>query len=495
MITTNCITGTLDPYVPSAEKPWTQVRAAHLFRRMGFGANLSELNSALAQNPSDLVDSIINAALSKPSTPMPEWGDWSLSDYDEDTIQEQAIQQVYEWITQWMEEMVKPNNFREKLIFFWHNHFVTRLNDYNCPSYMYQYHKVLETHALGNFKALTTAMGVNPAMLFFLNGVQNTRFQPNENYARELYELFTLGEGNGYTQEDIEETARALTGWNGVSEACAAIDFVPSFHDPGQKTIFGKTANWGYGGVHENLFTERKDAIAKHICTKIYTYFVLPEVDEAIVDQLATILKDNNFELEPVFRTLFKSEHFFDQASINTIIKGPLEMMLGYVREINVPYALYFRTELGYNELFLSIYFQAANLGQQLYNPVNVAGWPGNRAWMNSTSLPGRWAISDSFVYFGYEDFKDVYINFAKDISNNANDPALITQLIIDYFIPGGLQSPAYYEQATMVFKAGIPENYFMDGSWNLDWEEETVAAQVAFLIQHISRLPEYQLL
>ena len=140
---------------------------------------------------------------------------------------------------------------------------------------MYEYHHLLQKHALGNFKEFVKEMGLTPAMLVFLDGFQNTRFQPNENFARELYELFTLGVDNGYTQSDIVETAKAVSGWNGldINNLCGTVDFIPSFWDPAKKTIFGKTGNWTYNDVIDLLFTERPVQISEYICRKLYKHF------------------------------------------------------------------------------------------------------------------------------------------------------------------------------------------------------------------------------
>ncbi len=500
MVTTlNCATGTLDPYVPSTERPWTRRRIAHLAKRMGFGASPAQIEAIYNSNtnPTDLVDTIIDNAIAKPITPEPEWAYWQVSDYgNPDTVGDQAIQQIYEWITTWIGEMASNNNFKEKLELFWHNHFVTRLDDYNCPSYMYQYHKILKENVLGNFKTFTHAIGTTPAMLVFLNGVQNTRFEPNENYARELMELFTMGEGNGYTQQDIVEVARALTGWNDVdtTDFCGPIGFQPFFHDNGMKTIFEQTGTWDYDDVHNLIFEHRGNETAQYICTKLYSYFVNPEIDETIVNELAATFIANDFDLVPVYRRLFKSEHFFDEANMDIQVKSPIDMMVTYLRESEFPHEQYFDAELNYNQLYLFLYFQASNLGQQLLNPINVAGWSGNRAWVNSSTLVGRWQIMDALIFEGYENFKYILIDFAKNISDNSSDPEFITQLIIDHFLPVGLQSPQDYERATNIFKSDyVPSNYFEDGTWTLDYDEDVVAAQVALLMRHISRIPEFQ--
>lgn len=495
MIVTNCATGTIAPYVPSTERPWNRQRAAHLYKRLKFGATFEEIEAALSLNPLDIIDNIINETLAEPIPTDPEWADWSLSSYGQDMIGEQAISQSYQLIDRWMTDML-TKGFKERLMLFWHNHFVTRIDDYGCPSYMYQYYKLLNTHALGNFKDFTHKMGTNPAMLMFLNGAQNSRFEPNENYARELFELFTLGESNGYTQKDIEETARALTGWVNVSEICAEINFAAFHFDQGEKTIFGQTGNWNYNELHDILFTERRNEIATHICTQIYTYFVSTEIDEDIIAEMATTFKANDFELTPVFRQLFKSEHFFDEANMNTKVKSPLDMVMNYMKEAKFPITDYYDEALGYNEVMINVYFICSQLGQELFNPINVAGWEGDRIWINNNILTGRWLTIDRFLGSTATDeaLISTLIDLAKGISDNSSDPDFITQLIVDFMIPQGLQNPEDYAKATQAFKWEVPENYFQDGSWNLDWEVDIIGGQMYYLLRHISRIPEFQL-
>jgi len=272
----NCNISSLTPYVPSSNMPWNVKRIQHLFRRLGFGANPVKISQALSLQPDALIDQLLNEAINLPTSPAPFWANWTISKY---TDPNEYIAQNIEWTVQWSKEML-TQGVREKMALFWHNHFVTELDKYRCPSWQYEYHKILQGYAFGNFKDFVKAIGRTPAMLVYLNGVQNTRFEPNENYARELYELFTLGRDNGYTQQDIQETARALTGWNGFTELCAPITFVNAFFDNGQKSIFGRTGNWNYDTLHDVLFEQRANQIATFVCTKIYRAFVSPTVDE-----------------------------------------------------------------------------------------------------------------------------------------------------------------------------------------------------------------------
>ncbi len=481
MINFNCVTGTLAPYEPGVDAPWNKRRIQHLYRRLGFGLRPDQLEAALDAAPSEWVDALIDAAIDKPLPAEPEWAYWTVADYES---QEQAIEQIGVWRRQWLTDML-TDGVRERIALFWHNHFVTRLNDYNCPSYLYQYHRLLQQYALGNFRDFVYEIGKTPAMLVFLNGIQNTRFSPNENYARELYELFTLGADNGYTQADIVDTARALTGWNGVDDYCGPIDFVPFLHDDGaDKTIFGQTGNWGYDEVHEILFNQRGELIAEYICRKIYAFFVSPEVDETIVGELAGVFLENDFELAPVFRQLFKSEHFFDDAIIGIKVKSPLDFHLHYLVEGNFTFED--------QQLLDGLLYLNAQLGQDLFNPVDVAGWQGDRSWVDSNTMTGRWQSLRLFLFYAYENYPAELVDLARNLTNDSNDPYFIVQQIVEHFLPNGLQTADAYDRATTVFKGEIPENYYEDGQWSLYWD--TAPAQVALLLDHLLRQPEFQL-
>lgn len=481
MLVTNCATGSLAVYEPSPAVPWNRLRAQHLYRRLGFGADAATIETALARRPADLVDELLTKARNEPLFAPPEWADWSYNDYTDfnNQLQEQAI----DFARIWANAML-AGSVRENFSLFWHNHLVTKFETYLCPSYLYQYHRLLQRHALGNFRAMVEEVGKTPAMLIFLNGVQNNALQPNENYARELYELFTLGRDNGYTQADIVNTARALTGWNGFTTLCEPIGYLPWLHDQGNKTIFGRTGNWDYDDVHDILFSERAQQISHYICTKLYRHYIHPEVDESIVAGLAATFRNANWEIAPVLRQLFQSEHFFDEAVVAVQIKSPVNLFIQYIREAGYPFNEYDRD--------VALYI-ASQLGQQFFNPPDVAGWPGHRAWVNTNTLTGRWQGIDYYLLQAFQQEPASLVELAKQLAGeNATDPYLVTQELIDYFVPKGLPDNEAYERATAVFKWQIPQNYFDTGQWNLYWD--TVATQVALLLRHISRLPEFQL-
>ncbi len=470
--------------------PWNLQRSIHLHRRINFGASAQRIKDALNQNPIDIINDFLDNASNLPLAPEPEWSEWSISDYSSDNqIRNQQIAAQYiEWTTGWMND-IKNNGLRDQMSWFWHNHFVTRLEDYICPSWMYQYHRLLQKYALGNFKEFVREMGITPAMLVFLNGIQNTRFNPNENYARELYELFTLGVDNGYTQEDIINTARALSGWSGidVNDLCGEVEFINTFWDPGEKTIFGRTGNWGYDDVINILFEERAVQISEYIAGKLYRHFINPKGHEDIIKQLGTVFRDSNFEIKDLLNAIFTSEHFFDEANIGTVIPGHIEYFITFVKEMGFA---------DNSELNSFILYSADDFDQRMFNPIDVAGWPGNRDWINSSTLGYRWeGITNIMGYYYALNNNQIQelVSFAKTLADGRNnDEVYITQQIVNFLLPKGFQHQAEYEDALMVFKSEIPENYFEDGTWNLDWE--FAPAQIFYLINHIAHSPEFQL-
>lgn len=476
----SCNSGTLNQFIPTLQNPWNKRRVQHFYRRLGFSATTVEIEQALIQSPSTFIENAINEVVNLPQTTPPIWAYMVESDYTD--IDSEIPEQHNEWFLEWENDMLN-NPLRGRFTLFWSNHFVTRMEDYWCSSWMYNYYSVLQKYSFGNFKEFVFEIGIAPAMLVFLNGYQNTAEEPNENYARELYELFTLGVNNGYTQNDIIETARALTGYTAINEFCAPINFNSNDFDATEKTIFAKTGNWGYTDVIDILFEERGTQIATYICEKLYKYFVSPNVDSTIVSELASTFINSNFELIPVYKQLFKSEHFFDTNAIGVIIKSPLDIFNIYFRETG------FQTN---PELLLNVLGLSSTIGQTLFEPIDVAGWQGDHDWINSSTLAGRWNAFDYYLWWLWENHKENLRGFAISLSGTINDPSIIAHTIVNHFISNGLQTEVDYEIATDIFKDQVPQNYYEDGSWNLDWE--TVPYQVIVLLLHIIRLPEFQL-
>ncbi|HRK27342.1 MAG TPA: DUF1800 domain-containing protein [Chitinophagales bacterium] len=492
----SCATGSINPFVPSANMPWNRRRVAHLYRRMGFGATNQQITAGLAMSPTALVDQIIDQSIALPLPPPPVWYDWTrfpiddYTDYGDDSYQHRM-----QWTRLWFTDMI-TKGFREKMALFWHNHFVTGWDSYTCSAYLYQYHKILQQYALGSFRDFAHNIGITPAMLLYLNGNQNEAGSLNENYARELMELFTMGQNNGYTEDDIYEMARALSGWkvpysNAIyAYTCADAYFDPTKFDNGQKTIFGQTGNWrndlnptNPDNVVNLILTHRANQTATYICTKLYKFFIAPDSDPTIIAALAQTFINNNFQIAPVMRQLFKSEHFFDEANIGHLIKSPIELNVGLHHSLQIPYD---------DGRLDGIYYDSADMAQRLFEPVNVAGWPGHRTWINENNLTRRWDVSSYYVYYVNSATLSNWVQLAKDLTGNSNNPATIAAAIADFMLPRGLETPDEYAIATDVFKGAIPDNYFDDGSWNLDWNE--AQDQVRNLLLYLIKLPAFQL-
>ena len=469
-------------FIPSNSNPWNKEKAKLLLRRMGFCTDFNSINRYLLMTPGDVVDELLQEANDLSPTTAPEWGYWDNKEFNDSGNNKSYYHKI--WQKQAFADFQK-NAFRERLVLFWSNHFVVEYLDVNQPAYLYQYYALLQTQVLGNFKTFVHQIGLNPAMLRYLNGYDNKNSSPNENYGRELYELFTLGQGNGYVQEDITETSRALTGYN-KTVRYGPITFNEKTFDKGNKTIFGRSGNWGYDDVIDILFDEKKDIIARFICEKIYRYFVSPKTDEAIVSSLAATMISNNFELTPVYSQLFKSEHFFEEKNSNVLIKSPIDLMLGLHKTLG------FKLD---DTLDLEVQFRnkCTDMGQIIFSPVDVAGWQGNQDWINSETLPKRWEFSDYLLIKYWKknknQFKKLIISL---VGNKETELNVIVNALKDFmFCPCKIKDEELSE-AIAVFIGEVPENYFEDGTWSIN--DDSVPKQVYDLMRFFITLPEFQL-
>ena len=485
----NCNTGTLAPY----NAPLDKLRAQHLYRRLGFSASLETIDLAVGQNAATLVNNLVDQALATAPIPAPEWAEWTNANYPEDgDLARQLRRAQREELNTAYGNSLLNNNLFDRMSVFWSNHFVTELDVYDCNSFLYEYVNCLQRNALGNFRTFVSEIGLTSAMLRYLDGAFNNRNRPNENYARELYELFTLGEGVGYTEEDIIETARALTGYVNRGEVgCTKITFNPERFDTDDKTILGQTGNRGYDDVITILFEQRANQIAFFISKKLYNYFVHPDADAAeaqtILNGMAATFIANNFEIAPVLRQLFSSEHFFDETAIGVIIKSPFDLYFNLIKETNFGYT---------DGTVINFLDASAMIGQELWDPVDVAGWQRDRQWINTNYIIGRWLTSEVFIeqFFqaNQEQFRTLAINAVGAVSN-PNDPDEYARAIIDSFLPKGLLTEQNYQTAIGVFREPYNDSgYYETNSWQIMLED--TPSQVFLLLLHIVREPEYQL-
>ena len=292
-----------------------------------------------------------------------------LSDEQRKMLREQSRDGLKRLNTIWLNHMINSEaQLREKMAFFWHGHFACRvINIY----FQQQLLDVIREHALGNFGDLLRAVSKSPAMLQFLNNQQNRKKQPNENFAREVMELFTMGRGN-YAEQDIKEAARAFTGWG--FDLRGEFVFRTFQHDDGNKTILGKTGKWTGDDVIDILLEDPRTAL--FIARKLYRFFVSEQENLTEIGELAKTLYDSNYAILPTLDRLFTSTWFYHPAYVGNRIKSPIELMVGIRRILPMQLS---------NE-DAQLIFQRA-LGQILFYPPNVAGWPGGKTWIDSSTL------------------------------------------------------------------------------------------------------------
>ncbi len=383
---------------PVSAADWSPRHARHLLNRAGFGvpeeriAELAALSPEAAvatlleyeNTPDDLTppNFLVTAAeyfaYREEAKSLPEEQRRKLN--NEMQVRERAAMLgLQAW---WVERMThSPRPLQEKMALFWHGHFATSAQKVKSSAANYQFNSLLREHAIGNFKTLTTAVGQSPAMLRYLDNVQNVKGQPNENWARELMELFTMGVGH-YTENDIKESARAFTGW-GMDNG--QFRFHEERHDFGQKTVFGKTGNFDGWDMITIIFDQ--PATAEFISRKLWTYFAYENPEPEIVSALAENLRASNFEIAPLLETIFRSEAFYSKKSLGTQIKSPVQFLIQLADHLDLE-----------SPPYLALARASGQLGQMLFYPPNVAGWDGGRAWINANTLLTRYNMSRSIV-------------------------------------------------------------------------------------------------
>ena len=356
----------------------------HLYARAGFGCATSQTEKLVIKSREKVVDLLFKNAQNYKALQIDLSAYDSLRNSNYKKLKKEIGQKKLRELQQKSRKEIKTLNvawihrmqytdavLREKMTLFWANVFVCKEKNI---WFMQQYNNVLRQHALGNFRDFVKAISKEPAMLNYLNNRQNKKKSPNENFARELMELFTLGTGN-YSEKDIKEAARAFTGWS-YRKKLASFYLDKANHDDGQKTFLGKTANFGGEEIIDTILKQKQ--CARYICEKIYRYFVNPTVDEHHLELLtAQFFEDYN--IENLMRTVFLSDWFYDTKNQGVKIKSPIELLVGIHK--TVPFNLIKPKQ--------AIYLQKM-MGQILLEPVNVAGWKGDRNWIDSNTLMFR---------------------------------------------------------------------------------------------------------
>jgi uncharacterized protein (DUF1800 family) len=317
-----------------------------------------------------------------------------------------SAQNIRNLNTSWLNEMATGDaQLREKMALFWHGHFACRnLNIFYQQLLLHE----IRSNALANFGDLLKGVSKSAAMLNFLNNQQNQKAHPNENFAREVMELFTMGRGN-YTEQDVKEAARAFTGWE--SKFNGDFIFRPFFHDYDKKTFLGKNGNFDGDDILDIILEQRQTAT--FITQKIYRYFVNDVADNDIIAGLSRSFYESNYDINALMKNIFTSDWFYDEKNIGCKIKSPVELLIGIRRMLPMQLE---------NEK-LQLLLESA-LGQILFYPPNVAGWPGGIAWIDSSTLMLRLRIpqlikDDETVYITTKPDDDVQMGMPDDDDKN----------------------------------------------------------------------------
>ena len=366
---------------------WDERLAAHLLRRAGFGGTPQEIAAAARSNLHDVVESLVHYA--GPSNASPPdvydptqqlFGIRLLAAADRmatlKTIRQQAQQSIVSMQTWWLNQMLTtPAPLQEKMTFFFHGHFTTAAIQKGAwPSYVYNQNQLFRQNALGNLRDLTLAVSKDPAMLLYLDNASSNKTHPNENYARELMELFTLGHGN-YSEEDIRQSARAFTGWTIDRQTGEFVDN-PRIHDTGVKTFLGRSGNFDGSDIVSIIY--QQPAASKFWANTLLNYFVYNDPEPQLVDGLASVIRKYDFNLAPVMSTLLQSNVFFSPRAYRALVKSPVEFVVGTHKTFALP------------EIDKIAPRALSQMGQILFYPPNVAGWPGGQNWITSQTIIAR---------------------------------------------------------------------------------------------------------
>ena len=358
--------------------------ARHLLNRTSFAAQTNEIDDYAKLTREQAVDRLLSETRRAAAYPAPPWTAKYERVYKPDMTPEQRqqanrrelVERGLELRTWWVAEMLStPSPLTEKMTLFWHNHFATSQQKVRSASLMYRQNVMLRNYATGNFGAMLREASKDPAMLIYLDGAQNRKGAPNENFAREVMELFTLGEGN-YSEQDIKEVARAFTGWSMDPDA-GEFRFRRAAHDDGSKAVLNKEGRFNGDDIVTLLL--QQPATGVFIVSKLWREFVSPEPDAAAVKQLAATWRAANYEMKTLLRAMFLSDAFWSPAHRGTLVKSPVDLVVGSLRQFRfavedpAPFAVILR-----------------QLGQDLFNPPNVKGWPVGDAWLNTTTLLAR---------------------------------------------------------------------------------------------------------
>jgi uncharacterized protein (DUF1800 family) len=409
------------PYEPTADNPWDRRKVGHLYRRAAFGATAAELDAGVKAGQEKTIDRLLAGAAD--SEEFTRTSQFMASERSMPPGAPQA--RLSAW---WLDRMLKTAHpLREKLTLFWHNHFATSNAKVQNARYMLGQYHLMRNHALGSFRDMLLEMGTDPAMLVWLDTVTSTKGNPNENYARELMELFSLGIGN-YTEADIREAAKAFTGYE-VKGGKGTLN--TRQHDAGEKNVFGKKGR--FKGEDIAKLCLEKEACPRFIVRKMYR-FLVSEADGGpaeLIDPLAEQYREWGFDTGKLVATMLRSNLFFSPAAYRAKIKCPVEFALGIVRGLEGAAGA------------LPLAEALEGLGQVLFAPPSVKGWDGGPAWLNAQTLLGRNNLALAITSGEDNRFATRSDPAAVLAKHGANTDAEVVDFLLGVFLQGDVQPAA----------------------------------------------------
>jgi uncharacterized protein (DUF1800 family) len=525
----------INPYTGA----WGKNEIIHLLKRTMFGAKKTDVDYFATRTMNQTVDELLTPTVANPLPPVKEYptstspgtpdtniasGATWVNDINSDgTVQAQRRASYKKW---WTGALVNQDrSIREKMIFLWIDHFGNETGDVNNANWIYRQHELIRQGCLGNFKQLVKDMTKDLAMLRYLNGYLNSAAAPDENYGRELQELFTIGKGPGsqYTETDVKEAAKVLTGWQ-INTLTYQTIFTASRHSTVNKqfsSFYNNTVITGRTGATAGdleltdlvnmIFAQQE--VAKFLVRKFYRWFVYYEIDanteSTVIAPLADIFRSNNYDIKPVLSALFKSEHFYDKLNQGCLIKTPADIVIGSMREFNVamPLASDYDTTYG---LWNTLYSWMTLMGLNLHDPPNVAGMPAyyqeplfHETWITADTLPRRNQFTDIMATSGFSRngfaMQFNFVQVAKTFSNPGNPNDLFEEAL-SYLYRLGLSPQVKQQTKTQLLLSNQQYDYYWTNAWAAYITNPTTAnfniinTRLKDLFKYLMALSEYQL-
>ncbi|MEM0991969.1 MAG: DUF1800 domain-containing protein [Bacteroidota bacterium] len=526
----------LQPY----QGRWTFAQASHLLRRTMFGPTFAQMKEAVQTGMDAVVEALlkdqplpdlpINVNQGDPLLSFGEtWVDKEIPRGNADAINKRRLS-----LRSWMMETLLEEGMsvREKMTVFWMDHFVVELFITRDPTFMYKHITFMRELATGDFREMVKKATLSPSMLRYLNGNDNNKNAPNENYARELLELFTVGKGDlagegdytTFTEKDVEQAAKALTGWKDEgyykrsdNERTGA-RFLPNLHDTSTKQLSPRFNNTQIPNKGADEYAYLIDVIfespfvATYICEKLYRYFVFykisDEVRQNVIEPMAQIFRDNNYTIKPVLEALFKSEHFYDALNRGPMIKNPVDFMMSSFKQFEVEIPS--RDDLTRRYFMLNkMYAELEDMQMELFDPPDVAGWKAYyqeplyyRIWINSVTLPERVKFSDSITGRGFTAGSiraKVDVFYFVETVDDPYDPNSVVGDFAKILFPQPL-TQGQLDGLKEILIPGLP-----DFEWTIEYEEyknnpndtkiaDSVEKKLRSLVTAMVNMPEYYL-